>query len=99
MVPALGSRQQMSATDAATGLAHAIEVGAAKVGPNESSRYTITRRVATQRAECGGPYRVRIDRVGAIIIWCEDARPATGRCRATAHRPTLRAKCDGQMLQ
>jgi hypothetical protein len=60
-------------TDAATRLAYDIEAGAAKVGRNEGSRYAVVHRMPSKRGECEGPYRVQLDRVGAIIIWCKDA--------------------------
>ena len=76
-------------TDAATRLAHDIEDGAAKVGPNEGARYTVVHRVPSKRAECEGPYRVQFDRVGAIIIWCKDA---SGDKTGSSHSTTAHGR-------
>ena len=60
-------------TDAATRLAYDIEAGAGRVGRADGSKYTLVHRVPSSAGECVGPYRVQLDKVGAIIVWCMDA--------------------------
>jgi hypothetical protein len=60
-------------TDAATRLAYDLETGAGRVGRAEGARYTVVHRVPSSAGECVGPYRVQLDKVGALIVWCKDA--------------------------
>lgn len=60
-------------TDAATRLAYDLEAAAGKIGRGEGARYTLVHRVPSSRGECTGPYRVQLDKVGALIFWCMDA--------------------------
>lgn len=59
-------------TDAATRIAYDIESGAKRVGPAEGSRFTLEHRTPSKRGECGGSYKVQLDKVGAIIVWCRE---------------------------
>jgi hypothetical protein len=60
-------------TDAATRLAYDLEAASGKVGRGEGATYTLVHRVPSSRGECTGPYRVQLDKVGALIFWCMDA--------------------------
>jgi hypothetical protein len=60
-------------TDAATRLAYDIEAGAGRVGRAEGARYTLVHRVPSSAGQCVGRYRVQLDKVGALIVWCKDA--------------------------
>jgi hypothetical protein len=60
-------------TDAATRLAFDIEAAAGRVGRSEGSQYTLVHRTPSKSGECVGPYKVQLDHVGAIVIWCKDA--------------------------
>jgi len=60
-------------TDAATRLAFDIEAAAGRVGRSEGSRYTLVHHTPPKSGECVGPYKVQLDHVGAIVIWCKDA--------------------------
>lgn len=60
-------------TDAATRLAYDIEAGAGRVGRTDGARYTLVHRAPSSAGECVGPYRVQLDKVGAIVVWCKDA--------------------------
>jgi hypothetical protein len=60
-------------TDAATRLAYDLEAAAGRVGRSDGARYRLEHRVPSKSGECAGPYRVQLDKVGAIIIWCMDA--------------------------
>lgn len=35
--------------------------------------------------ECTGPYRVQVDKVGAIVIWCKDAAGRTVSSHSTTY--------------
>jgi len=69
-------------TDAATRLAYDLEEGAGRLGREAGARYTVVHRVPSRRGECEGPYRVQVDKVGAIIIWCKDS---TGNKTVSSH--------------
>jgi hypothetical protein len=60
-------------TDAATRLACDIEAAADRVGRSEGSRFTLVHRTPSKSGQCVGPYKVQLDHVGAIVIWCKDA--------------------------
>lgn len=60
-------------TDAATRLAYEIEAAADRVGRPDGARYTLTHRTPSKAGECVGPYKVQLDDVGLIVIWCKDA--------------------------
>jgi hypothetical protein len=71
-------------TDAATRLAYDLETAAGRVGPADGANTrwcTAYRRVG----ECVGPYRVQVDRVGAIIVWCKDAGGSTVSSHSTTY--------------
>ena len=59
-------------TDAATRLAYDIESGANRMNRLNEARYSI-RHTPAESSECTGPYTVRLDKVGALIVWCKDA--------------------------
>jgi hypothetical protein len=58
-------------TDAATRLAYDIESAAKKL-KNHGDKFTLYHETPSKRGECGGPYTVQFDKVGALIIWCKD---------------------------
>jgi hypothetical protein len=73
-------------TDAATRLAYDLEAGADKVGRNDGARYTVVHRTPSRRGECEGPYRVQLDKVGALVVWCKDAAgDSTVSSHSTSH--------------
>src|SRR5512140_3168167 len=73
-------------TDAATRLAYDIEAGAGRVGRAEGASYTLVHRVPSSAGECAGPYRVQLDKVGAIVVWCKDAAGDTiGSSHSTSY--------------
>jgi hypothetical protein len=59
-------------TDAATRLAADLEGGAKRVGNAEHDRFVVEHRTPSKSDECVGSYKVQLDKVGAIIIWCND---------------------------
>lgn len=76
-------------TDAATRLASDLESGAARVGPSEGARWTVTHRTPSKHGECEGDYTVQVDKVGAIIIWCKDR---LGTTVVSSHSTTYHAR-------
>jgi hypothetical protein len=59
-------------TDAATRIASDIEAGAGRLGQEAGARYSILHNTPSKSGECTGPYKVQIDKVGALVIWCKD---------------------------
>lgn len=63
-------------TDAATRLAYDIETSSQQVGNTDGARFTLAHRTPSKRGECEDGYKVQLDKVGAIIIWCKDKEGA-----------------------
>ena len=59
-------------TDAATRIAYDIEAAAKRVGHTENSQFTLAHRMPSKKGECDNSYKVQLDKVGALIIWCKD---------------------------
>ena len=76
-------------TDPATRLAYDLEAGASRTGQAEGATYTLQHRVPSKSGECAGPYRVQLDRVGAIIVWCKDA---SGTVTVSSHSTSYHAR-------
>ncbi len=76
-------------TDPATRLAYDLEAGASRVGPAEGATYTLQHRVPSKPGDCVGPYRVQLDRVGAIIVWCKDA---SGSATVSSHNTSYHGR-------
>jgi hypothetical protein len=72
-------------TDAATRLASDIEAGAGHLGGEPGARYTIRHATPSRAGECTGPYKVQLDRVGAIVIWCKDEAGNTVSSHSTSY--------------
>ena len=77
-----------SFTDPATRLAYAIEGGVGNLKHQPNAQYLIDQLSPADGDECTGPYKVQLDKVGAIIIWCLDA---TGRVE-TSHSTSYHAR-------
>jgi len=63
-------------TDSGTRLGYDIESGAKRLGPEEGATYRIEHRPANA-SECSHTYTVQLDKVGALIVWCQDASGQT----------------------
>ena len=72
-------------TDAATRIAYDIEAGAARLGGSEGARHNIVHATPSKPDECTGPYKVQVDKVGALIIWCYDAAGGTVSSHSTTY--------------
>lgn len=60
-------------TDAATRIAYDIEAGEKQLGRASDARHSIRHETPSRAGECTGPYKVQIDKVGALVIWCHDS--------------------------
>lgn len=59
-------------TDAATRLAFDLERSARQLS-RDGERVVLRHEVPSRRGECEGPYKVQLDRQGALVFWCKDA--------------------------
>ena len=72
-------------TDAATRLAYDLEAGAGRLGREDGASYTVVHRAPSKAGECEGAYRVQLDKVGAIIVWCKDSNDKTVSSHSTSY--------------
>jgi hypothetical protein len=72
-------------TDAATRLAYDLEGAASRLGRAEGSRYTLVHKTPSKSGECVGPYKVQLDKVGALVIWCYDDGGTTVSSHSTSY--------------
>jgi hypothetical protein len=72
-------------TDAATRLAFDIEAGTGRLGAQNGAKYSIRHNTPSKAGECTGPYRVQVDKVGALVIWCKDASGRTVSSHSTSY--------------
>jgi hypothetical protein len=60
-------------TDVATRLAYDLKAAARQLGRDEGAKYSLVHKTPSKSGECEGRYKVQLDKVGALIIWCYDA--------------------------
>lgn len=72
-------------TDPATRIAHDIETGTAQLGSAEGAAATIRHEFPSKAGECVGPYRVQVDKTGALLVWCKDDGGATVSSHSTSY--------------
>jgi len=72
-------------TDAATRLAYDIEGGTGRLGREAGARYSIQHKTPSKAGECVGPYKVQVDKVGALVIWCGDGSGGTVSSHSTSY--------------
>lgn len=68
-----------------------IGAGAGELGEAEGARVEVRHAEPSRSGECVGSYRVQLDRVGALIVWCADATGAT----VSSHITTAHARQAG----
>ena len=73
------------ATDPATRLAYELEAGTDRLGREAGATYTVQHNQPSKSGECVGPYKVQLDKVGALIIWCNDATGNTVSSHSTSY--------------
>ena len=71
-------------TDSATRLAYDIEAGVDDLGHESGATYSIQHTPA-EADECSGSYKVQLDKVGALIVWCKDASGSTVASGSTTY--------------
>ena len=72
-------------TDPATRLAFELEAGAGRLGREAGATYTVQHNQPSKSGECVGPYKVQLDKVGALIIWCNDSTGNTVSSHSTSY--------------
>jgi len=76
------------ATDPATRLAADLEAGADRLRMDEGATDSVHHATPSRAGQCDGPYKVQLDKVGAMIVWCSDAAGATVSSHSTSsHAP------------
>ena len=76
------------ATDPATRLAADLEAGADRLRMDEGATDGIHHATPSRAGQCDGPYKVQLDQVGAMIVWCKDAAGTTVSSHSTtSHAP------------
>jgi len=73
------------ATDPATRLAYDLEAGTGRLGRETGAMCTVEHKQPSKSGECVGPYKVQLDKVGALIIWCNDATGHTVSSHSTSY--------------
>ena len=73
------------ATDPATRLAYELEAGTGRLGSEAGATYTVQHNQPSKSGECVGPYKVQLDKVGALIIWCNEASGHTVSSHSTSY--------------
>jgi len=73
------------ATDPATRLAYDLEAGTGRLGREAGATYSVQHSQPSKSGECIGPYKVQLDKVGALIIWCNDATGHTVSSHSTSY--------------
>ena len=72
-------------TDAATRISYDIDAGAGRLGKEGGATYSIQHTTPSKSGECVGPYKVQLDKVGALIIWCKDETGKTVSSHSTSY--------------
>jgi hypothetical protein len=77
-------------TDPATRLAADLEEGANRLRPDEGATERVHHATPSRPGECDGPYKLQLDEVGALFIWCNDAGGNTISSHSTtSHGPDV----------
>ena len=72
-------------TDPATRLAFELEVGTGRLGREAGATYSVQHNQPSKSGECIGPYKVQLDKVGGLIIWCNDTSGHTVSSHSTSY--------------
>jgi hypothetical protein len=70
-------------TDPATRLAADLEDGADRLPLQDGATDAVYHATPSRAGQCDGPYKVQLDRVGAMIVWCNDAAGNTVSSHST----------------
>ena len=72
------------ATDPATRLAADLEDAAGRLPAREGATDALHHATPSRPAQCDGPYKLQLDQVGAMIVWCKDAAGNTVSSHSTS---------------
>jgi hypothetical protein len=72
------------ATDPATRLAADLGEAADNLRAEDGATNSVHHASPSRVGECEGPYKVQLDKVGAMIIWCYDAAGNTVSSHSTS---------------
>lgn len=72
------------ATDPATRLAADLEAGADRLRTENGATDSVHHATPSRAGQCEGPYKLQLDKVGAMIIWCKDAAGKTVSSHSTS---------------
>jgi hypothetical protein len=72
-------------TDPATRLAYELEAGTGRLGREAGATYSVQHNQPSKSGECIGPYKVQLDKVGGLIIWCNDTSGHTVSSHSTSY--------------
>ena len=76
------------ATDPATRLAADLEAGSDRLRMDEGATDGVHHATPSRAGQCDGPYKLQLDKVGAMIVWCNDAAgTAVTSHSTTSHAP------------
>jgi len=73
-----------SFTDPATRIAYDIEESVKQL-KKRGDKYTLYHKTPSKTGECEGPYKVQFDKVGALIIWCNNEAGDTISSHSTSY--------------
>jgi hypothetical protein len=71
------------ATDPATRLAADLEDAADNLRTQEGATGSVHHATPSRAGQCEGPYKVQLDKVGAMIVWCYDGAGKTVSSHST----------------
>ena len=72
-------------TDPATRLDFELERATRSLGSADGARYTYVHTEPSGNGRCAGAYKVQIDKVGALVVWCLDEHGKTVASGLTTH--------------
>jgi len=72
------------ATDPATRLAADLVDAADALPPRDGAIDALHHATPSRPGQCEGPYKVQLDKVGALIVWCRDAAGNTVSSHSTS---------------
>ena len=72
-------------SDPATRLAYDLEAASGDLADEEGARLILVHETPSAAGQCEGAYRVQLDDVGALIVWCFDASGATVSSHSTTY--------------
>lgn len=72
------------ATDPATRLAADLADAADRLPLRDGATDALHHATPSRPGQCEGPYKVQLDKVGALIVWCKDAAGNTVSSHSTS---------------